>query len=54
MANKPRPRCPKCGRVMEPAFRKREKGKSFERIPDAFTCRHDETLGKGRRRLRAI
>lgn len=39
---------------MEPVFAKRENGKSHTRVPDAFWCRTDGTLGKGRTKTRFV
>ena len=54
MANRARPRCPKCQSVMAPLFRKGARGKAYVRVRDAFTCPDDGTLARGRRKARFV
>lgn len=52
MGNRRRPRCPKCQLSMTPIYRKGTRGKSFVKIPDAFTCPEHRTIARGRRKVR--
>ena len=54
MANRVRPRCPKCEAVMKPVYRRGPRGKAFVRLKDAFCCNNDGTLARGRRKAKAI
>ena len=54
MANRPRPRCQECTAAMEPVFAHRARGKSHERITEAFWCRACDILAKGRTRTRYL
>ena len=50
MPNRIRPRCPSCGKAMQPVFvRNRREGLS--RVLDTFFCREDAILAKGRRKV---
>ena len=53
MPNRPRPKCPKCGRALEPAYRKTSRG-GTTRIPDVFWCEDDGVLARGRKRTRYV
>lgn len=48
MANKPRPRCPKCDQAMTPLYRKRPKGKTYARAGATFWCEEHDILANGR------
>lgn len=50
MANKPRPRCPKCGEAMIPLYKKRPKGSTYARAGDTFWCEGDDILANGRQK----
>ena len=45
--NRPRPRCPSCGRAMEPLYRASSR-KGFPRVPNVFWCEADSVLARGR------
>lgn len=52
MANRVRPRCPKCQSVMAPLFRKGPRGKAYVKVRDSFVCIEDGSLARGRRNAR--
>lgn len=54
MPNRIRPRCEKDDRAMEPLFAKRVRGKSFQRVKEAFWCRECGALAKGRKNPQRI
>jgi hypothetical protein len=39
---------------MSPLYAKGPRGKAFVRVRDAFTCRNDGALAKGRRKVRFL
>jgi hypothetical protein len=52
--NRIRPRCPKCERVMSPVYRRRDRAKTFARVPDVFWCPEGHSVAKGRSKSRFL
>lgn len=54
MPNRTRPRCPECDYAMEPIYRARPRGSTFERVHRVYWCPKDKTLAKARNKKPTI